>query len=139
MRFSASPPQLLRIPPRSAFTVKCALHLHSSTRNPVAEALEGGVDDVGHAQSARRSASSLANFSKCEDRALDPVELFERHACVLDVLVQRGVFAHLLDETLGVVIGTANLVGDGSGELLQGSRVLALEDTPLLDTVPFKR
>jgi hypothetical protein len=65
------------------------------------------------------------------DRALDAVELLERHLRVLDVLLRRRVLAHLLHQALGRRDRIADLVGDRGGELLERAHVAFLEGAAL--------
>ena len=66
------------------------------------------------------------------DRAFYPVELFERHAGVLDVVAGGRVLSHLLHEALGRRDRVADLVRDRCREVLERALVTGLGRAPLL-------
>src|SRR5262245_42242214 len=124
--------QLLGVAAELALAVDLAHEEGAGAGGPLAEGLERGLDDLGHAHLGARRVLLASEAQEVRDRALDALELGQGDARVLDVLRRARVLLHLLHQALGGRDRVADLVGDAGGELLERARVPALELRALL-------
>src|SRR5262249_60243751 len=110
-----------------AGAVALARDLDPRARGALAEARERGVDDVAEPQWRELGLLLAREAQEMRDRALDALELGERHARVLDVLRAARVLLHLLHQALRGGDRVADLVRDRRRELLERARVAGLQ------------